>query len=663
MSDPYASFAAPVASDPYADVATTARPARKRRKTGIPEAAALAVANAATLGAGSGIAARNEAISKALQRGDFADAAKKAAGYLTAPGRAILNVAGLPQFAQDYSGDPEMAGRRQEFQQTFRQAGEDRPLTTFAASAAVPMLGARSAGMTLGQRALEGAKVGGLFGGAYGYNMAAPGQEQTGALSGLAGGAALGAAAPVAIQAATAPVMAAGRGLADAALRSPTVRGALNAIDDEIYRRPASGLGNQVNMAVVPPIPPRSRPGRATPRFVAPDDAARRAARLADRAGITAQELAQRIEIAQSNPRGLTMAEMFGQPGVQSAATLARMPGQTGELAQRQLGERNLASGQRLLDELSGQPGGNAVEILGERVRATAARVLRPLFGQRDVNAPLAQSQAVLDDLMQRPSIADAMPMARRSIMELIQKRELPPSALEDPAYLLHYAKIAINRMARDPTTVPAGQARMDNSFLIGAQQDITNALERIRPGYSQAMDELARVIRPREIAEDITNLRGVAPNVGNRLLADPETRRQLGRPGLENFGQSLQTEAEMFANASRMMPTTGSQTAPLMFGAADEMMMGTQAVPTNLSGAISAALDYFRQGINETVRNDRGRFLLRVVDDPTNGLSPQERQAIMNELSRIARERAFQTTATRGTARGAAASMQGSEQ
>jgi hypothetical protein len=73
--------------------------------------------------------------------------------------------------------------------------------------------------------------------------------------------------------------------------------------------------------------------------------------------------------------------------------------------------------------------------------------------------------------------------------------------------------------------------------------------------------------------------------------------------------------------------------------------------------------LDYFRQGINETVRNDRGRFLLRVVDDPTNGLSPQERQAIMNELSRIARERAFQTTATRGTARGAAASMQGSEQ
>jgi hypothetical protein len=351
----------------------------------------------------------------------------------------------------------------------------------------------------------------------------------------------------------------------------------------------------------------------------------------------------------------MTMAEIFGQPGVQSLATLSRMPGQTGELAARQLGARNLASGQRLLEELSGQPGEDAVQVLSERVRSTAAHSLRPLFQPRPENAPPAQAQAVFDALSQRQSVSEALPMARRDINELIQLGDLPPNAINDPAYLLHYAKMALARMVRDPTTVPAGQPRLDNMFLTRAQQDITAALEQIRPGYAQAMDDLARVIRPREIAQDIVNMRGVAPNVANRLLADPETRRQLGRPGLEGFGQSLQTEAEMFSNASRMIPTTGSQTQPLAMGALDEATMGMGNIPTGPSSAINMALDYFRQGINETRRNEAGRFLLRVIDDPKNGLSTQDRQAIANELERILRARALQTSATQATARAAA--------
>jgi hypothetical protein len=86
------------------------------------------------------------------------------------------------------------------------------------------------------------------------------------------------------------------------------------------------------------------------------------------------------------------------------------------------------------------------------------------------------------------------------------------------------------------------------------------------------------------------------------------------------------------------------------------EMAMGMQNVPTSPQSAITSALNYFAQGINENIRNERGRFLLRVIDDPANGLSLQERRAIANEMMRITRERAMQTAATRGAARGSAA-------
>jgi hypothetical protein len=209
--------------------------------------------------------------------------------------------------------------------------------------------------------------------------------------------------------------------------------------------------------------------------------------------------------------------------------------------------------------------------------------------------------------------------------------------------------------MVNDPTMVPSGQPRLENMFLTRAQADITAALEDIRPGYADAMQELARVIRPREIAQDIVNMRGKTPNVAGRLLGDPEVRRQIGRPGLEDFGQALRTEDQMFGDASRMMPGNNSITSNAAFGAMDEAAMGMSNAPTSKADLLGAALNYWRQGINETKRNEAGRFLLRVIDDLQNGLTPQERQGIANELARIQRERMAQTAATRGAARAAA--------
>ena len=679
MSDAYDAFSTRVEDDdPYASFSTRVPERKKTLKeqakalvkqakalghtvitegTPMLKAGAVSGLNTLLLGAAPGMTARNEAIGKAISEGNIPKAAVKAYGYLSSPFVAGARVAGFD--VPDLTSDPEMAARRQELQGALEQSAKDRPISTFvggAAPALIPIYGQASRGLTMGQQMRQGAKVGGLFGGLYGLNQAPEGQEQMGAAIGTAGGAAFGAAAPPIITGLAAPVMAAGRGIANAALRSDTVRGVLNAIDNEFYQRPNSGMSGRVNMAIVPTLPPRSRPGRAAPQFVPPNDAAVRVARLADRAGIDLPTLEARIQTAQADPRGRTLAELLGQPGVQSAATISRMPGQTGELAQRQLGERNRASGQRLLEELSGAPGQDPVQVLSERVQSTAVQFLRPLFGPRPDNAPAAQSQAALQRLAQRESISEALPMAQRSIQELIQLGDLPPDAINDPAYLLHYAKMALSRMIKDPTTVQAGKPRLDNMFLTRAQKDITAALEDIRPGYARAMEELEKVIRPREVAQDIANMRGVAPNVGNRLLSDPETRRQLGQPGLENFGQSLQTEAEMFANASRMMPTTNSITAPVSMGAADEMAMGMQRMPTSIPDMINSALSYFAQGVNENIRNERGRFLLRIIDDPASGLSPQERQAIANEMMRIARERAAQTAVSMSGTRGATA-------
>jgi hypothetical protein len=635
------------------------RQAYGREKTPILQAAAASVANTATLGAGPGIAARNEAIGKAIGRGDFAGAASKAAGYLTAPSRALLKVAGLPGLATDYSSDPDMAARRQEFQGVMRQAAEDRPLTTFAAGATVPVLGASGRALTMGQRALESARFGGLFGSLYGLNMAPEGQEQMGAATGLAGGATVGAIAAPAIQAVVTPIAATARGVANAALRSDVVRNAINAIDNEIFRRPASGLFGRTNMAIGPVVPPRSRPGRAAPRFVPPNDAAVRAGRLADRAGINASELDARIAAAQADPRGRTMAEMFGEPGIHTAATIARMPGKTREMATQQLEARNAGQARRLERDLTGQDEQSAVDFLSERTRDVAERFLQPVWRQ----PPTPNDAAVLDAFRRRPSVQAAEADARENMTELIARGELSPEALNDPAQVLHYIKIQIADALKSPMKPGTSAKNLSQGNLNAAVRDISTALEQIRPGYATAMKQLQQAIGPRELAKRMASVRGEDPNIAAALTRNPDVMRDINRLGLDNFGRAVTEESRLYRNAQRIIPSTGSQTTPLAVGMADEMAMGMQNVPTSPQNAITAALNYFAQGINENIRNERGRFLLRVIDDPANGLSPQERQAIANEMMRITRERAMQTAATRGAARGSAAGVAGMQE
>ncbi|NBW16955.1 MAG: hypothetical protein EBR82_54165 [Caulobacteraceae bacterium] len=635
----------------------SAAPSASPGKTPIPQAAAAGFANGVLVGAGPKIAARNEAIGRAVGRGDFVDAGSKALGYLTAPGRAIYKLAGRPDLAVDASDDPQFAGRRNQFEDAFQKAATDRPVTTFAGNAAaalVPIVGQSNKALTFGGRVAEGAKTGGLFGALYGLNSAPEGEERERVASGALAGAAFGAGIPVATKAAGMF----GGAVKDAALRSDTVRGALNAIDDELYRRPL--IGGNLNMSMgVPAIPPRSRPGRATPRFNPPANyVARRAAQFADRGGLNASQLDERIAAAQADPRGRTMAELFGQPGVDAAATISRMPGQTGQLARTQLTDRIRGSGQRLMNDLTGEPGADAVQVFNDRARTAAAQYLRPALEQNVTPEMQAASGQALQRLMARRSVADAVEMAQGDIAELIQTGDLPPSAIEDPAYLLHYAKMAIARSIKDPNALPSGKPKLDNMLLTRAAKDITTTLEQIRPGYAKAMDELQRVLRPRGVAEDITMMRGKQPNVAGRLLGDPAVRRELGKPGLENFGQALRAEDEMFGDAVRMMPSTNSITSNAMFGAMDEAAMGMSNIPASKEGVLSAALNYWRAGVNETKRNEVGRFLLRQIDDPESGLSAQERQGIADELMRIHRARQTQTAATRAGARAAAAQV-----
>lgn len=535
----------------------------------------------------------------------------------------------------------------------------------------------------------RGARTGGLFGGAYGYNSGRDGERLPNAVKGAAVGTVTGAAIPVALKGGAPlalgaaggyygytnpgnddPLAAAGKTAAigvaapfalKRAAETQAGRATMNAVDDWLYRRnlvdfdPRFSRANQLNMSIgVPPIPRAVRPSRSTPRFGPPGNyVARRAAQFADRANIDGAELDARIARAQADPRGQTMAEMFGEPGIQSTAAIARMPGRTGALATEQLEARNAGQAARLERDLTGQSEQGAVDFLNERTRDVAEQYFNPLWRQ----PPSASDEAIFQHFLRRPEVSEAEPAARRTMQGLIARGRLAPEALNDPAQVLHYIKMEIADTAKNPLKVKAGIRSTNNANLNAAVSDISTVLDLMRPGYGRAMQEFQDAIVPREIAKRMASVRGENPNIAASIVRDPDLMRDIRRLGLNDFQQAITDESRLYRNAQRMIPANGSPTAPVGAHMLDEAAQGGAQIPTSREGWISYGINYLRNGLSETRRNEIGQFLLREVSDPTNGLTPQERQQIINELARIQRERAAAAATARATTRGATVS------
>lgn len=566
-------------------------------------------------------------------------------------------------FAQRVTGteSPEVQAARKTGEEQVRSglasARENYPVTslTGAVAGALPLAGVGGGGAParLGGRVMQGMGIGGATGVVYGYNSGEDGNRLTNAAVGGVIGAGTGAAVPVAFKGAE--VL--GNRANALAMSIPAVRDAANAVDNFFYQRTPEPGRAPLNMMAIG-IPPRQRPPRATPRFQPPTDPiSGRAARLADRANMTPEQIDARIAEFQADPRGRTMAEVFGEPGVQSAATMARLPGQTGERARVQMTERNAGQAQRLGRDLSGQTAEPAATVLDRKVKALSEELLTPVLNApRAPDAQRAAAQA-WDLLSKRESIKAALPAARNQIKELVQRGKAPPDALNDPGYLAHYTKMQLQAQAKDPRLVKTSAQQVDNSNLGAGAADLKAFLDEFRPGYAQAMEELQQAIIPRGIARRVETARGVNPNVARQLRGDPKVRAGLEKPYMQSVRNALLAEDDMFQNATRIVPSSGSNTALHQANMADEMALGTAGgnIPRTMGDWAGLALSYMRNSFNETQRNQYGQFLLRVVDDPQSGLTAAERQAITRELAKIQAQRATQTAATRATAGGAA--------
>lgn len=343
-------------------------------------------------------------------------------------------------------------------------------------------------------------------------------------------------------------------------------------------------------------------------------------------------------EAAQIDPQ-MTVAEALQTPGQGRLAYLARAPGETGQLVEDVFTQRALNQSSQLENAFLGRAPatGDALEQTVEEAWRTRGRELyEPLMGNVSPAGQAAFNGRILPRITQgserySPVIAEAWDRAGRMIQEEVSLGALPANAANNLARRLHFTKMALDDMVRDPTTVPRGLRAVNNAQLSRIASDFADTLDNgspaaIIPGYRTARTELAdyataqraieagrgafgrqRFPSPEALARHVQNL---SPGERPYFIAGVEealanTIRTAGRDGRRNAAASLlsdQTQARLravfgqeadgmidrarqlarqFEFGQRVRPTTGSITSQMAFEAAD-----TASIPTTARGA-----------------------------------------------------------------------------
>lgn len=709
--------------------------APSRRKTPRLAAAAIGAADVGLAGFPDEITARNEAIARAVQAGDLPTAAAKTLGYLTAPGRALFKQAGLRNiggldFSVDTSDDPTEAARRQELRTVNRQAAEENPVSYLGgglagALATAPIYGAAGAGATraglfgsrmrqaqalapvvartAGQRFGAGAAAGAPQGALYGFGAGDEGNRGDSAarnlLLGAGVGGSVGVAAPVVARAA-APVMQAGE---DAI-------GAVGRFADSFVPKP----GTMATNAVIGGMP---RAGGGAPRGRAPsvprnyDPVAEQFARLAEREGMTAEQLDEAFRAAAADPRGRVNADILGENAVIRAGTLAELPGRTKPLARRMMEARNSGQLERLqaeIDrEISPTSFGGAQDDIAAQFDAASEELYQPVLSQ-----PLSpQAAAMLDDVVARlpPEIVS---MAESSMINVARMRGQQPIQPGSPAYY-HNMYRALGGMIRNIERNPALMERkvftadelgalkfvkgrlMDslNDGLPGYRQaasvwrgisEAENALEAGQRVFTGTGGQLADA-SPEQIARQMadmsdgsrrmfeigvrSSLRGIlqsadkdgAANIANALRSTARRnilRAVLGPERADRLIASMDEEIRLFQSAREMTPSQNSQSFRRAADAAD--MIATE-VPLSPAQIGNTALGYLTAPFRTGIRNRMGEALYTPADPYLPGYDPARTDEFVAAIrARLARQQAATATArTTGRAAGGTGASQ----
>lgn len=466
-----------------------------------------------------------------------------------------------------------------------------------------------------------------------------------------------------------------------------------------------AGLGGQAVLGELAPagfravrqsmgLPSSSRVGPAEQAF---DDLVT-VARQSGQGVRTADDAARIIDEAAQRDPALTTAEAFRQAGRDRLAYLARAPGETGDMVEEAMRSRALNQTQELEQAFLGRAPGTAAQLeegLDEAWRTRGAELYNPILSAPPAREHLrAFVQFRNSPAFQHRGIQAAWRQADGLIQDDIANGRIPASAAGNLRYRLHYTKLAMDTMIRDPSTLDRGLRNISNASLVAAQRNLLNAIERVTPGYTVARGELADIESARRALqagqnafnratfrrnEDLQRYVQSLPaserafflagqeeaiaqrimqggrdgkrNVANALLDDlfQQRLRIIHGRDADAMIQAARNVGQRFEFGQRVRPSTGSITSNMLFqtagGGVGGAAIGYAANPSDpLAGAVQGGVVGLATGrlapmawnrlagpAQERFRNALGRAYLTPVGE--------YRQATRGLLSRARRE------------------------
>lgn len=269
-------------------------------------------------------------------------------------------------------------------------------------------------------------------------------------------------------------------------------------------------------------------------------------------------DLLREMNAAAARDPTLTTAEVLGASGQGRLAALARAPGQTGQAVEDFFNQRALNQSDEITAAVLGRApaSGDALEQqLIHQWETRGPALYEPILQARMAPGAIARFEEQIAPRLAEgsprfsPALSEAWGRAGRLIQEDISLGRLPANAASNLPHRLHYTKMALDDMVRDPLSVPSGLRHVTNAQMSAIARHFAETLDNgsasIIPGYAAARGELADIGTARRAIEAgrqaFTNQRFASPAALERHIAQlPAGERPFFLAGSEDALEKL---------------------------------------------------------------------------------------------------------------------------
>jgi hypothetical protein len=433
--------------------------------------------------------------------------------------------------------------------------------------------------------------------------------------------------------------------------------------------------------------PPGGGSLRPPPPPAEPVPEAGRLATLADRAGVTSDDVAAFGERARTRQGGERLVDAFDDAGVRQLRSMVQTPGRTGQAATEAAEQRFNEAPEVIMSALRrrlqvGETRASAMARLGDDYRRMSAELYQPIWQTPMAPERVARLQQTMQPLLETPIMTRAIQRADDMIANDSGLGIISGGPDEHFGRWLHYVKMGLDDV------ISAG--RRDGSLASNAYRQANEARAQLLrmmdeniPGYNEArrqwagtaaaedaLEEGAQFLRmlPDEVqarraqmtpfeleharigfADEVRRaVRGQVTgnrNVANGIVNDPDAQRAMAYlfddpAQAAEFLDIVNSQNRMMRNASQW--TGGSQTAGnLAYSGEDALQIAANAggaaargdVGGTVQRVIGGAANLATAGAVERSNNRFGEVLLRRIDNT-------EARAFVEEVVNILRQR-----------------------